>query len=146
MPLTRTQVARRLGKSVATVRRLEGCVLFPSLDWRGVHRFDDWEVEQLRENPERAHGYARSEWFESRQRRARKQRTTHRTDAPRRGQTAPASRIHGPSNTDVLARVLELLVERLTAVPARFLVRAGINDEFFEHILETLELVREPSH
>ena len=46
--LTRAQVARRLGKSIATVRRLEGTLLHPRLDYRGVNRFDPVDVEELR--------------------------------------------------------------------------------------------------
>jgi hypothetical protein len=45
--MTRQQVAKRLGKSLATVRRLEGGRLNPSQDARGVHRFDPDEVEAL---------------------------------------------------------------------------------------------------
>jgi hypothetical protein len=43
----RAQVAKRLGKSVATVRRLEGIELFPTLDEDGTHQFDAAEVEAL---------------------------------------------------------------------------------------------------
>jgi hypothetical protein len=45
--LTRSQVAKRLGKSIATVRRLEGVHLFPRKDRRGVHWFEEYEVEAL---------------------------------------------------------------------------------------------------
>lgn len=45
--LTRSQVARRLGRSLATVRRAEGRVLHPTVDVRGVHRFDAAEVDAL---------------------------------------------------------------------------------------------------
>jgi len=45
--MTRQQVATRLGKSLATVRRLEGVRLRPVQDARGVHRFDPDEVEAL---------------------------------------------------------------------------------------------------
>lgn len=45
--MTRQQVAKRLGKSLATVRRLEGVRLRPVQDGRGVHRFDPAEVEAL---------------------------------------------------------------------------------------------------
>jgi hypothetical protein len=45
--LSRIEVARRLGKSVATVRRLEGVELHPTRDSSGVHRFDPDEVERL---------------------------------------------------------------------------------------------------
>ena len=40
-------MAKRLGKSVATVRRLEGVELFPTLDEDGTHQFDPAEVELL---------------------------------------------------------------------------------------------------
>ena len=46
-PMTRKQVALRLGKSVATVRRIEGVLLYPRRDARGVHRFDVSEVDAL---------------------------------------------------------------------------------------------------
>jgi hypothetical protein len=45
--MTRKQVAVRLGKSLATVRRLEGVRLHPVRDAQGVHRFDPDEVEDL---------------------------------------------------------------------------------------------------
>jgi hypothetical protein len=44
--LTRCQVARRLGKSIATVRRMEGHELASWVDERGVHRFDLEQVEE----------------------------------------------------------------------------------------------------
>lgn len=45
--LTRSGVAKRLGKSLATVRRMEGYALHPTRDERGVHRFDPDEVEAV---------------------------------------------------------------------------------------------------
>ena len=45
--LTRSQVARRLGKSIATVRRMEGFDLNPWTDERGVNRFDADEVDAV---------------------------------------------------------------------------------------------------
>jgi len=45
--LTRSGVAKRLGKSIATVRRMEGVELFPRRDERGVCRFDPDEVERV---------------------------------------------------------------------------------------------------
>lgn len=45
--MTRKQVGRRLGKSIATVRRIEGVLLHPVRDERGIHRFDPDEVEAL---------------------------------------------------------------------------------------------------
>jgi hypothetical protein len=45
--MTRGQVARRLGKSLATVRRMEGVQLHPWLDEHGIHRFGRAEVETV---------------------------------------------------------------------------------------------------
>lgn len=45
--MTRREVAKRLGKSVAAVRRLEGVHLHPARDARGVHHFDEDDVEAL---------------------------------------------------------------------------------------------------
>lgn len=45
--LTRAAVAKRLGKSIATVRRLEGRALHPTVDDNGVHRFSHEEVQDL---------------------------------------------------------------------------------------------------
>lgn len=53
--MTRAQVARRLGKSIATVRRLEGVLLHPERDARGVHRFRVDEVERLAIDIRRGH-------------------------------------------------------------------------------------------
>ena len=47
--MTRGQVARYLGKSIATVRRIEGHHLHPRRDARGIFRFDRAEVRELRE-------------------------------------------------------------------------------------------------
>lgn len=44
--LTRIQVARRLGRSIATVRRLE-CVLHPVRDEGGVYRFNAGKVDRV---------------------------------------------------------------------------------------------------
>jgi hypothetical protein len=45
--LTRSEVARRLRRSVTTVRRIEGELLFPEIDDRGIYRFDESEVDAL---------------------------------------------------------------------------------------------------
>lgn len=45
--MTRGQVARRLGKSVATVRRMEGSQLHPRRDAGGVLRFNPAEVDRV---------------------------------------------------------------------------------------------------
>lgn len=50
--MTRRQVARRLGKSLTTIRRIEGVLLHPNVDSRGVHRFDSTEVESLAQDVE----------------------------------------------------------------------------------------------
>ena len=45
--LTRSAVAKRLRRSIATVRRLEGHDLFPKRDRKGVLLFDESEVAAL---------------------------------------------------------------------------------------------------
>ena len=46
--ITRAQVAERIGKSIATVRRLQsGGELTSCRDRRGVHRFDERDVAEL---------------------------------------------------------------------------------------------------
>ena len=45
--LTRSQVAKRLGKSVAAVRRIGGVLLDPVQDARGVYRFNADDVDKL---------------------------------------------------------------------------------------------------
>lgn len=47
--MTRVQVAKSIGRSISTVRRLEGHVLHPVPDGRGVNRFDEAEVAELAE-------------------------------------------------------------------------------------------------
>lgn len=42
--ITRSQVARRIGKSIATVRRLEGDKLHPTIGPRNIRLFDEGEV------------------------------------------------------------------------------------------------------
>jgi DNA-binding transcriptional MerR regulator len=45
--LTRDDVARRLGVSISTVRRLEGTRLHPAIDVKGIRRFKASDVERL---------------------------------------------------------------------------------------------------
>jgi hypothetical protein len=65
--LTRSAVAKRLLRSVATVRRLEGQELFPQRDRNGVLRFDESEVaavaRRLRAGEVPA---ARGDWLQDR--------------------------------------------------------------------------------
>lgn len=45
--LTRSKVARRIGRSIATVRKMEGHSLHPVQGLNGVHIFDEDEVERV---------------------------------------------------------------------------------------------------
>lgn len=45
--MTRSQVAQRIGRSIATVRRLEGVELHPVRDATGVYLFDPADVEDF---------------------------------------------------------------------------------------------------
>src|SRR5687767_5498602 len=66
MDLTRRQVAAKLRKSVATVRRLEGHVLHPRRDSRGVYRFNSDEVERVCIDSHCASRWSRSAWLRRR--------------------------------------------------------------------------------
>ena len=55
--MTRSAVAKRIGKSVATVRRAEGVLLHPTTDHRGVHHFNSEEVAVLVRRIEREPGF-----------------------------------------------------------------------------------------
>src|SRR5438093_13604502 len=68
--LTRGQVAKRIGRSIATVRRIEGTLLHPQRDANGVLRFAPAEVDRLAARLRHTRGRAslggssRSRWFE----------------------------------------------------------------------------------
>jgi hypothetical protein len=81
--LKRSHVAKRLGRRLATVRRLEGVELHPIIDGDGVHLFDEAEVEQIAARVRRVpsdngsvaspNTHARSAWLKAElARRARK--------------------------------------------------------------------------
>lgn len=48
--MTRSEVAKAIGRSIATVRRMEGKELTPEVDGQGVHHFDEDEVEAVAES------------------------------------------------------------------------------------------------
>ena len=50
--MSRRQAARRLGKSLTTIRRIEGVLLHPDVDSRGVHRFREEDVDRLADDVE----------------------------------------------------------------------------------------------
>lgn len=89
--LTRRQAAAHLGKSLATIRRLEGIRLNPRMV-NGVYRFDPQEVESLRgESLPEAWGLSPARDGRTRQRRedigrevAARQRAEHERDELRK--------------------------------------------------------------
>jgi hypothetical protein len=134
--LTRTEVAKRLGKSVATVRRLEGHVLFPAKDWRGVHRFDEWEVERLEKNPERTQRWARSRWFEQRRTDGRRARAlVAQGGASRR----LAGTFPGASSSDATIAALSELVGHLLECDADELYQLGVRPRFIAALARVAE-------
>jgi hypothetical protein len=118
--LTRSHVAQRLGKSIATVRRLQqGGELSSRRDRRGVHLFDEGEVAELVER------YSRGERISA-----------------ARGESLSSSRIRkgpAPSRAPEDAEIAELRREntelrgRLDAVRSavEVLVEHGLTDEVF---------------
>jgi hypothetical protein len=103
--LTRAEVARRLGKSIATVRRLEYRVLHPARDERGVFRFDEADVEHARRDPDSLRVYARSRWFEEKV----------RDDAQRRREIPPGSQRSSRRNRAATAELSVQLADDLQA-------------------------------
>lgn len=69
--LTRTQVAKRLGISTSSVRRMEWDKLHPKLDEKGVNRYDPTEVDSICEPRERAPARPRDPDLRERARRGR---------------------------------------------------------------------------
>lgn len=126
--LSRSQVAKRLGKSVATVRRLEGHVLFPVRDRRGIYRFEQWEVERLIGNPERATRWARSRWLV----RALSERRVH--------QSSPAGSLRRSDLTQVMTSVREL-VDRICDIEPSSLRRTGVDRNLLSVLVEAVDLL-----
>lgn len=81
--LTRSAVAKRLERSRATVRRLEGVELFPRVDASGVHRFNLNEVDavarRLRAGEATA---ARGKWLYGQEEPPRKRRAERAANSP----------------------------------------------------------------
>ena len=125
--LTRSQVARRLGKSVATVRRLESRVLHPKRGRSGAWLFDSDDVERLARCPELTRGRGRSKWFERRLD-ANAQSHGGQDSAAPRAENQSRDQVRGLEHPEVLAlegvledfqEVVEMLVDE------RALTRAG---------------------
>lgn len=132
--LTRSQVARRLGKSIATVRRLEDRALHPVRGARGVRLFDEWEVDRLKRDPERLTRYAQSPWF------TRERLAKHRNPTVFR---EPARDDSDAGRALIVAAELEAVCEMLLDVPASHLLRAGVDESAFEVLSTAIELLRE---
>jgi hypothetical protein len=135
--LTRSQVARRLGKSISTVRRLEDRALHPIVGKRNVRYFDDWEVEQLKRNPDRVASFAQSEWFK------------HKRASPLRGAPRKAAPVVVPDlrslgeRRALAAAELEGLFEALLDVPAARLLRAGLDEDAFNVLATAIDALRD---
>lgn len=121
-PMTRGEVARRLGKSIATVRRLEGRVLFPTKRRNGRWWFDPLEVDQLSRNPVRFQAIARSTWFTARIQRLE----SSGLDRPWKCRAPPDIPHEIDGRVENLTALLAELLNALADLPPVHLVRAGI--------------------
>jgi hypothetical protein len=141
--LTRSQVARRLGKSIATVRRLEGRVLFPRFDSRGTHWFDEWEVERIRLNPEQISKHGRSKWFRT----VSEQSRLRTRDEAWLTQPTVSPNAHAlPRNRRAsFADALEALLAQLLEVDTRRLVAAGLDEHVLAVLLGSIDELQRPS-
>jgi hypothetical protein len=139
--MTRGEVARRLGKSIATVRRLEGRVLFPTKRRNGRWWFDESEVEALRCDPDRFRANAPSTWLRVRIQLAEPSKGAGLTS---RRAALPVPVQRDAAVVEGAELVMQLLSELLNAVaelPPRQLVRAGIDEEFLDRCGEALGLL-----
>jgi hypothetical protein len=118
MLLTRAGVARRLGRSIATVRRMEGYELLPARDERGVHWFDPEEVTLLLEQRAVGNTPGTRGWLDARRVAGKPDGATVAT-APR-GKT---SACRDCSEQALLVAIGERLAGAVASLPARELGR-----------------------
>jgi hypothetical protein len=135
--LTRSQVARRLGKSIATVRRLEDRALYPVRGEHDVRLFDDWEVDRLKRDPKKLARFAQSPWFK-RSRASESRRATKSIALTALPRTEPDA-----ARAWAVAAELEAVYEMLLDVSASRLLRAGVDEAAFEVIATAIEILRE---
>lgn len=151
--LTRSQVAERLKKSIATVRRYEDRVLFPIIGRNDVRYFDEDAVEELRQNPELAWEWGRSEWFDDnvgasppRPHRGHRQRDSveeRHADPPRA--SSPTSDPVDPVSQSERREAVELLEQLVCTVvdaPPRDLVRVGIDETWLDAFVRAVEVLK----
>lgn len=140
--LTRSEVARRLHRSVATVRRLENVVLHPIRGKNDVRLFDPWEVDLLVRDPSRMAPFCRSTWFESNRGNWAKPRMRYggQTHQKKRGDADEAVNAH--QRRLAAADELEGTVEVLLGAHPRRLVAAGIDDRFLEVLVAAVDALR----
>jgi hypothetical protein len=140
--LTRSEVARRLNRSIATVRRLENVVLHPTRGRNNVRLFDPWEVDLVARDPSRMAPFCRSSWFETNRGNWAKprMRSGGKTFQKQRPETEePAS---GCRRRLAVADELEATIEVLLDAPPRRLMAAGIDDRALEVLVAAVDLLR----
>lgn len=136
--LTRSGVARVLGKSIATVRRLEGTDLHPERDSNGVWLFDVGEVQGVardRRRDSRANARssspAQSAWFS----RVMRQRASAKPSCIKE-----AERCQQSDRRDLISLACDLVGELRGMSPSQ---RASLDDEFWELLGEVMRRVRD---
>ncbi len=129
--LTRSQVARRLGRSIATVRRLEDRALHPIVGKRNVRYFDVLEVDRLKQDPARLVSCAQSGWFKRKRASA-----TRRASVPAAPEACAES---AAEHRAFVASELEGLFEKLVEIPAARLLKAGLDEDAFAVLAAAIE-------
>ena len=104
--LTRGQVAKRIGRSIATVRRMEGHQLHPVRDDRGVLQFRPEEVERVLRRPKVP--ARRSPWLDG----VTAERATEFDDEAAAAQPEGARMDHDPMRSEVGRAVRDELARR----------------------------------
>lgn len=142
--LTRAEVALRLRKSIATVRRLECRVLFPVKDGRGVLRFDEIEVERARSNPESVAMFAQSAWLKETQR--ERERDAPKVSPVLEGGSITGRQALGGDDDVRLANDLQAaLGELLLRFEAKHLRASGFDASLFARAFDAVRRLRAAS-
>lgn len=135
--LTRAGVARRLGRSIATVRRMEGHDLHPTIGVNGVHWFYEDEVDCVLEQREARCSSGPWGWSEG-QRRVKVRRNAG-CAAPQVQCQRPAVASRNHDGRELLRAIGERLGVALASLSERELIR--IPEELLDAVSDVLAVV-----
>lgn len=134
--LRRGQVAKRLKRSVSTVRRLEGRELFPIRDRRGVHLFyEDEVVEVMRRLAEGHVSAARGAWLSGARSHTWREEQLRRNVVTREGTASAGGELERLRRENGELRIrLRLLASGVGAV-----LEDGLNAQVLDQLVHALD-------